>query len=129
LAATYVYNTYYKKEMTKMDNKFGDVANANKRSHEVIIYFFNVDWCPHCKTAKPEWEKFAKLYNGKEKGEYVIKCVDYNCTDENAEVTKIINKYNIESYPTIKMLKDNQVIEFDSKITEYTLEQFVNTMV
>lgn len=129
LAATYVYNTYYKKEMTKMDNKFGDVANANKRSHEVIIYFFNVDWCPHCKTAKPEWEKFAKLYNGKEKGEYVIKCVDYNCTDENAEVTKVINKYNIESYPTIKMLKDNQVIEFDSKITEYTLEQFVNTMV
>jgi thiol-disulfide isomerase/thioredoxin len=129
LAATYVYNTYYKKEMTKMDNKFGDVANANKRSHEVIIYFFNVDWCPHCKTAKPEWEKFSKLYNGKEKGEYIIKCVDYNCTDENAEVTKIINKYNIESYPTIKMLKDNQVIEFDSKITEYTLEQFVNTMV
>ena len=128
LAATYVYNKYYVKEMAKKDNKFADVANANKRSHEVVIYFFNVDWCPHCKTAKPEWEKFAKLYNGKEKGEYVIKCLDYNCTDETAEVTKVINQYNIESYPTIKMLKDNQVIEFDSKITEYTLEQFVNTM-
>lgn len=115
--------------MAKKDNKFADVANANKRSHEVIIYFFNVDWCPHCKTAKPEWEKFVKLYDGKEKGDYVIKCFDYNCTDETAEVTKVINKYNIESYPTIKMLKDNQVIEFDSKITEYTLEQFVNTMV
>jgi thiol-disulfide isomerase/thioredoxin len=129
LAATYVYNKYYMKDMKKIDNKFADVANANKRTHEVIIYFFNVDWCPHCKTAKPEWEKFAKLYNGKEKGDYIIKCLDYNCTDETAEVTKIINKYNIESYPTIKMLKDNQVIEFDSKITEYTLEQFVNTMV
>ena len=70
-----------------------------------------------------------KLYDGKEKGQYVIKCLDYNCTDENADVTKVINKYNIESYPTIKMLKDGQVIEFDSKITEYTLEQFVNTIV
>ena len=129
LAATYVYNKYYMKNMVKKENKFADVANANKRTHDVIIYFFNVDWCPHCKTAKPEWEKFAKLYNGKEKGEYVIKCLDYNCTDETAEVTKVINQYNIESYPTIKMLKDNQVIEFDSKITEYTLEQFVNTMV
>ena len=129
LAATYVYNNYYTKNMKKRDNKFADVANANKRTHEVIIYFFNVDWCPHCKTAKPEWDKFSKLYNGTEKGEYVIRCLDYNCTDETAEVTKVINQYNIESYPTIKMLKDNQVIEFDSKITEYTLEQFVNTMV
>jgi thiol-disulfide isomerase/thioredoxin len=93
------------------------------------LMLFHVDWCPHCKTAKPEWEKFAKLYDGKEKGDYIIKCLDYNCTDENADVTKIINKYNIESYPTVKMLKDGQIIEFDSKITEYTLEQFVNTMV
>jgi thiol-disulfide isomerase/thioredoxin len=129
LAATFIYNKYYVKKMEQKDNKFADVANANKRNNEVIIYFFNVDWCPHCKTAKPEWEKFAKLYDGKEKGQYVIKCLDYNCTDENADVTKVINKYNIESYPTVKMLKDGQVIEFDSKITEYTLEQFVNTMI
>ena len=129
LAATYVYNNYYVKPMKKKENKFTDVANANKRANEVMIYFFNVDWCPHCKTAKPEWDKFAKIYHGKEQGAYVIKCVNYNCTDENAEVIRMINKYNIESYPTVKMLKDNQTIEFDSKITEYTLEQFVNTMV
>jgi thiol-disulfide isomerase/thioredoxin len=104
------------------------VANAEKRSNELIIYFFNVDWCPHCKTAKPEWEKFAKLYDGKSKGEYVIKCVNYNCTDETSEVTQVINKYNIDSYPTVKMVKDNQIIDFDAKITRDHLEQFVETM-
>uniref|UniRef100_A0A6C0KFG3 Thioredoxin domain-containing protein n=1 Tax=viral metagenome TaxID=1070528 RepID=A0A6C0KFG3_9ZZZZ len=129
IAAYFIFKKYYIKKLVSDNKKYTDVANAEKRSKEVVIYFFNVDWCPHCKTAKPEWEKFASSYDGKEKGEYVIKCVNFNCTDENADVAKIINRFNIDSYPTIKMVKDNQTIEFDSKITEYTLEQFVNTMV
>jgi thiol-disulfide isomerase/thioredoxin len=129
VVANYAYNTFFVKPLEKKKDKYADVANANKRKSEVLIYFFNVDWCPHCKTAKPEWDSFAKLYDNKEIKEYVIKCINYNCTEENSEVTSMINKFNIESYPTIKMLKDNQTIEFDSKITEYTLEQFINTMV
>jgi thiol-disulfide isomerase/thioredoxin len=127
--ANYAYKTFYTKQIEKKNDKYSDVANADKRSNEIIIYFFNVDWCPHCKTAKPEWEKFAKLYEGKEKGEYVIKCVNYNCTDETSEVTQTINKYNIDSYPTVKMVKDGQIIDFDAKITRDHLEQFVETMV
>jgi thiol-disulfide isomerase/thioredoxin len=129
LGAHYAYTNFYTKKMEKKNNKFADVANAEKRSNEIIIYFFNVDWCPHCKTAKPEWDKFTKLYEGKAKGEYVIKCMNYNCTDETSEVTQTINKYNIDSYPTVKMVKDNQVIDFDAKITRDHLEQFVETMI
>ena len=118
----------YKKLMGKKDNKMANVANANRRSNEAIVYFFHVDWCPHCKKALPEWQAFSSRYDKKEINGYIIKCLDKNCTDETSEVTEFINKYNIDSYPTIKMIRDNKTIDFETKITNSTLEKFVNTM-
>jgi hypothetical protein len=39
-----------------------------------------------------------------------------------------MDKYNIEGYPTIKLIKDNQVIEYDAKPTKLTMEQFLITV-
>ena len=129
IAAKYAYDTYYVKPLTDKNAVFKDVANANRQSTEVMIYFFNVDWCPHCKTAKPEWTKFKNKMDGKEVNGYKLKCIDINCTEETPEVTRVINEFHIEGYPTVKMVKDGKQIEFDSKITKDTLETFVETMV
>ena len=129
MAGLYAFNNYKKNKKSEKKNKFSDVANATMREPEIIIYFFHVDWCPHCKTAMPEWKRFKKSYDGKVLNGYDLKCVEYNCTEETSEVTAMINKYKLEGYPTVKMIKDGQVIEFDSKITNNALEQFVNTMV
>jgi hypothetical protein len=59
---------------------------------------------------------------------YVIKCQDIDCTKETSDVTTAINKYKIDSYPTVKMIKDEKTIEFDARINQNTLDQFVNTM-
>jgi thiol-disulfide isomerase/thioredoxin len=112
----------------KQKNKFSDVANANRRNREAIVYFFHVDWCPHCKKALPEWKNFVSKYNGKEINGYVIKPVDIDCTKETGDVTELINRYNIDSYPTIKLIREDTTIDFESKITSNTLEKFVNTM-
>jgi thiol-disulfide isomerase/thioredoxin len=124
-AGVYAYNTFY---TNKIANKFSNVANSNRTTKEVDLLFFHVDWCPHCKKALPEWDNFKQNYEGKEINGYVVKCVDMDCTNETSDVTRAINTYKIDSYPTIKMLKENQTIEFDSKITNSSLEQFVNTM-
>ena len=121
----YAYNNYYKKTL---DNKFANVANANRRNKEAEVMFFHVDWCPHCKKALPEWNNFKKQYNDKEINGYIIKCKDIDCTTESSDITSLTNKFQIESYPTVKMVKDTNTIEFDSKITSKTLERFVNTM-
>jgi hypothetical protein len=39
-----------------------------------------------------------------------------------------MNKYNIEGFPTIKLLKDGQIVEFDAKPTRETLNEFLNTV-
>jgi thiol-disulfide isomerase/thioredoxin len=125
-AANYGYKAYY---LNTKANKFANAPNANRRNKEVSIMFFHVDWCPHCKSALPDWNNFKKQYNNKEMNGYVIKCTDIDCTKETSEVQTMMSKYNIESYPTVKMSKDNKTIEFESKITLYSLESFVESMV
>jgi thiol-disulfide isomerase/thioredoxin len=120
----YGYNTI----MNQKKNKFTDVANANRRNKEAVVYFFHVDWCPHCKKALPEWSTFVSKYDGKEINGYVIKCMDIDCTKESSDVVALINQYNIDSYPTVKLIRDSTTVDFDSKITSSSLETFVNTM-
>jgi len=100
-------------------------ANSNKEANMMLFY---VNWCPHCKTAKPEWEELKTEYEGKNINGYNIVFTEYNCTNEDAETEKLMDKYKIEGYPTIKLVKDNQVIEYDAKPTKSTMEQFLHTV-
>ena len=120
----YAYNSI----QSQQKNKFSDVANANRRNRDAIVYFFHVDWCPHCKKALPEWKNFLSKYDNKEINGYRVKCVEKDCTKETSDITELINRYNIDSYPTIKLIKDSSTIDFESKITASSLEKFVNTM-
>jgi thiol-disulfide isomerase/thioredoxin len=92
------------------------------------LMLFYVDWCPHCKTAKPEWNALKEEYDGKTINGYLVIFEEYNCTDESSEIEDLINKYKIEGYPTIKLIKDNQVVEYDAKPTKATMEQFLTTV-
>jgi thiol-disulfide isomerase/thioredoxin len=106
------------------ENTLGN-ANSNKTANMMLFY---VDWCPHCKTAKPEWEELKTEYEGKQINGYTLVFSEYNCTTESAENDELMNKYKIEGYPTIKLLKDNEVVEYDAKPTKSTMEQFLHTV-
>lgn len=102
--------------------------SSNHGSKVATLMLFYVDWCPHCKTAKPEWENLKEEYEGKEINGYTMSFIEHNCTNESEEVSSLMDKYNIEGYPTIKLLKDNQVIEYDAKPTKSTMDQFLHTV-
>tara|TARA_B100000424_G_C22900616_1_gene478977 strand:+ start:180 stop:653 length:474 start_codon:yes stop_codon:yes gene_type:complete len=127
IASYYSYIYFFKKEVE--DSKFTDVANANNRNKTGDLYFFHVDWCPHCVKAKPEWNKFVP--GDDESGEkmikgYKINCRSIDCTNDD----DLASKFKITSYPTIKLVLDGQdPIEFESKITKDTLETFVDTII
>jgi thiol-disulfide isomerase/thioredoxin len=100
--------------------------NSNSKDAEIMLFY--VDWCPHCKTAKPAWNDVKSEYENKTINGYKVIFTEVNCTEETAEVEHLMNKYNIEGFPTIKLLKDGQVIEYDAKPTKDTLTQFLNTV-
>jgi thiol-disulfide isomerase/thioredoxin len=122
----YAYNQFVVKE--DETKNFKDVANAETDGKDLEILFFYADWCPHCKTAKPEWNAFKSMYNNKRVKGYNIVCIDVNCTEETSTVSKMMNEHEIDSFPTVKMSKDGDSIDYEARITTHNLEQFVNTM-
>lgn len=127
LFSIYLYRHYSSSTTAYKANRENIPVDSRKNNHAELI-LFTVDWCPHCKTAKPEWENLKSEYENKTINGYNIIFTEHNCTAESAEVEELMNKYKIEGYPTIKLLKDNQVIEYDAKPTKATLEQFLNTV-
>jgi thiol-disulfide isomerase/thioredoxin len=120
-------NPSYKANREQMP--VGSAAAANSKGKEAEIMLFYTDWCPHCKTAKPEWEQVKAEYNGKQIHGYTIIFTEVNCTNDSPDVEKMMNTYKVEGYPTIKLVKDNQIIDYDAKPTKATLTQFLNTVV
>jgi thiol-disulfide isomerase/thioredoxin len=120
----YIYTKYFSKgfgrTIENMENQSGD------KTAELML--FHVDWCPHCKTAKPEWDQVKAEYQNKSINGYKVMFNEINCTDETADKVKMIETYKIEGYPTIKLIKDTQVIDFDAKPTKETLGKFLNTV-
>ena len=129
--AIYYYSSYLApKTQTNYsgNNEHGATSNQTSDSKEAELLLFYVDWCPHCKTAKPAWNDIKSEYENKTINGYKVIFTEVNCTEETAEVEQMMNKYNIEGFPTIKLLKDGQVIEYDAKPTKETLTQFLNTV-
>jgi thiol-disulfide isomerase/thioredoxin len=93
------------------------------------LLFFSTDWCPHCKVAQPEWDKLVSKYEGQLINSKPVIFTHYNCTTETPEIKALISQYNINGYPTVKLLKDGQVIDFDAKPTEASLTQFLQASV
>jgi len=110
----------------KPNSEHMELGATDDKSAELL--FFYADWCPHCKTAKPIWEELKSEYKNKTINGYHVVFTDVNCSEETAEVERMMNQYSVEGYPTIKLLKDGQIIEYDAKPSRDTLVQFLNTV-
>jgi len=142
LLAYYAYMNYFAKQQSM--KPMNDIANANENSQNCQIYFFHAQWCPHCQKAYPEWTKFATSTHGQVIHGYLVECIEVDCTDDNGNTTTVENKvgikatpeqtaqwiaqFGINSYPTIKLMKGSETIDFEAKITESSLQKFVNTV-
>ena len=124
---SYVYINYVKSE-NKEVYSINQEDNNRKSQKEAELLLFYVDWCPHCKTAKPEWEQLKADHQNSTINGYKVIFTEVNCTEETPEVENMINKYKIEGYPTVKLLKDGQIIEYDAKPTKDTMTEFLNTV-
>ena len=127
----YVYSTYALPLISKSTtaNKEHNAVSGNSKK-SVEIMFFYADWCPHCTKAKPHWTKLKEsdLGHGAVLNGYTIYYTDVDCTDDkNSEMQEKLNKFKVEGFPTIKMVKGTEVIEFDAKPEYDTLTNFVKT--
>lgn len=89
------------------------------------LFLFKVDWCPHCKQAKPIFDEVEKEQKGKPINGYTVTFTTVDCEAE----PDMADKFKIEGYPTIKLVKDGQVIEYDAKPDKEKITEFLNTVI
>ena len=115
---------YANNEQMPVGSSSDSVAGRNTAE----LLFFYADWCPHCKAAKPIWNDLKAGYENKTVNGYQIVFTEVDCSEETAEVEKLMNQYSVEGYPTIKLVKDGKVIEYDAKPSKETLIKFLETV-
>ena len=84
-------------------------------SKKVILFY--ADWCGHCKTFKPIWEKLK----GELKNNNNIEFEEYE--SDNKE---IMNKFNINGYPTIKVIENNISSDYNGMRDMDSILTFLN---
>lgn len=134
ITAIYVYKKYVvtgpniisnKNKSGELEEETGDSVSSNTSDKKAELYFFYTDWCPHCKKAKPEWAKLKENYSGNKKiNGYILSFIEVDCEAD----PDLANKFNVSGYPTIKLVKGNQVVEFDAKPEVSSLENFLSTV-
>ena len=122
IAALYVYRRYI---YDRLNKKYASNNEFTEKSpiESVDIYFFYTTWCPHCKTAKPIWNDFKTEMTDKNINGITLNFFEIDCDKDTATS----DKFNVKGFPTIKMVKGNQIIEYDAKPSKVNLIEFVNT--
>lgn len=128
--AVYVYNKYVYSIIqptylanTEFPTESVDNSQSGHNAKEAEMMIFTVDWCPHSKKAIPIWNEIKEEYNNKVYNGYKLVFSEINGEDNPS----MADKYKVDGYPTIKLLKDNQVIEYDAKPSVTHLKEFLNS--
>ena len=96
----------------------------NPKGNDLVIVLFYVDWCPHCVSTKPEWEKLVKKMNNTNVKGHNVKV--NACNAEGSQVEQdFANENNVQGYPTIKVIKEDEVVDYNGARNAEAMEEFI----
>ena len=122
----YFYNNNLIPELNKFINQMSGKAvtstdDSNTEAKHATLYLFKGEGCPHCKTAEPVFKEVEEKINGDKNKGHTVKFVVIDC---EADPT-MADKYNVSGYPTIKLDKQGEIIEYDAKPDKANLIEFL----
>lgn len=127
VVAGFYYYYYVAKKGTKYHHN-SEPEGSRNAPDEAEVFLFYATWCPHCKVAKPIFNEVAEEFNGKIVNGHKLLFTPVDCSEETTENAKLMDRFNVEGFPTIKLVKDGQIIEYDAKPNRDTLIQFLETV-
>jgi thiol-disulfide isomerase/thioredoxin len=123
-----IYTRFIKKKSNHILNKefdYNNTTNTTNSSNKVNLYYFYTEWCPYCKKANPIWDDFCKEIDSKyNNSSFQFNYFKIDC-DKNQ---KMADKYKVEGYPTIKMVYNEKIYDYNAKPDKNNLLEFVKTV-
>ena len=105
-----------------------EFKNNQNNSKDILIIYFKTEWCPYCKKARPEWDKFVNYVNNINDS----KTYDFQIITSVVDCDKqssVADKYNVDAYPTIKLIKNKEIYEYDAKPNKEHLIEFLKSSI
>tara|TARA_Y100000389_G_C17397242_1_gene483274 strand:+ start:829 stop:1365 length:537 start_codon:yes stop_codon:yes gene_type:complete len=130
----YYYKTKIAPKLTPdyiPNNEFVENKAIKKENEYATLYLFQADWCNLCEKLKPVWRDLKLSLNKTKINKHVLVFNEINDADEALITdfeTTYLNGNSVQEFPTIFLVKDNEVIEFEGTPTRNNLEEFVNTV-
>ena len=130
--AIYTYQTYISPRLNPsfVPNKEFIKKDPDENATEATLYYFCVTWCPYCKKATTILKDIKEKYLSQKINGILLNVEIIDCTSDDSEVIRFENqhKVKIDGYPTIYLVKGEQVVEYDAKVEKKTLTEFLNTV-
>jgi thiol-disulfide isomerase/thioredoxin len=130
-----LYIFFYYSDNTKTE-KFANVPTCNNKiivqptqeiskviiddNDKIKVYNFNTTWCGYSKQFQPIWDDFVSTI----KDEDNIDAYDLKCDNDN--YNDLVNKYEIEGFPTVIIEKSNNFIKYNGPRTVEGLRNALN---
>ena len=96
---------------------------SNSADKSAVLYYFYTTWCPHCKKTMPIWDELVSELNNNELNGVTLTLIKVDCDKEQS----LAESFNVQGYPTIKLVYGGKTIEYDAKLDKSTMMEFLNS--
>ena len=106
-----------------------DHPNLTPADDEIVVALFWADWCPHCVSFKPTYEKVADALGGsttKQSGKK-LRFEKVDCV----ALAPLAKKYGVQGYPTIKIINGpaaSDMDEYEGSREEHEFSKYLSTL-
>ena len=142
LLSYYVYVTYIYPVINKKyeeNDEFYHKGNDPRGELVAELYLMHASWCPHSKKILPVWNELKEKYTNNKINNYDIIFREYEESQHAHEMEEFQNKYldgiavgaegnSGAQFPTIYLIKENEIVEFKAKITKENLNEFIQSI-
>ena len=118
------HRMYYKMYLQpKLDNYKANSEYIKDTKEDIDLYIFYTTWCPHSKKALDILKKFEndnKSFKGK--------TINYFYIDAEQQ-EDLAEKFNIDSYPSLYLVVNENRIYYDANVKEPLLKKFLESSI